>query len=72
MFSTWNIATTLTTCPTKSLRYLNDKVIILQRHTPINNNDKLISYAQDILEGLKYIHNSNVIHDDIKLENILM
>jgi serine/threonine protein kinase len=32
----------------------------------------MVSYASDILEGLKYIHNSGVIHDDIKLENLLM
>lgn len=44
----------------------------MQRHTPINNNCKLTSYAQDVLEGLKYVHSTGVIHDDIKLENILM
>lgn len=31
-----------------------------------------MSYATDILEGLKYIHGNGIIHDDIKLENILM
>lgn len=31
-----------------------------------------MSYAQDMLEGLKYVHNTGVIHDDIKLDNILL
>lgn len=31
----------------------------------------MMSLAADILEGLKYIHNQGVVHDDIKLENIL-
>jgi len=43
-----------------------------QNHTPITNNDKFSAYALDILEGLRYIHNSGVIHDDVKLENLLM
>lgn len=30
-----------------------------------------MSYTEDILEGLKYVHNSGVIHADMKLENIL-
>lgn len=45
---------------------------ILEEHTPIGNQDKLKSYAADMLEALKYIHSKNVIHDDIKLENILL
>lgn len=32
----------------------------------------MVSYATDILDGFKYIHNSGVIHHDIKLENLLM
>jgi serine/threonine protein kinase len=32
----------------------------------------MVSYAEDILQGLKYIHNKGIIHDDIKLDNILM
>ncbi len=43
----------------------------VQRHTPIANNTKLLGYAEDILEGLKFCHNEGVIHSDIKLENIL-
>eukprot|EP00347_Sterkiella_histriomuscorum_P022527 403338154 len=50
--------------------YLPQK--ILECHTPINNTQKLQSYAQDTLEGLSYIHNQGVIHHDIKLENLLM
>jgi serine/threonine protein kinase len=33
---------------------------------------KLQAYAEEILEGIRYIHNEGIIHDDIKLENILM
>jgi len=50
--------------------YLADK--ILERHTPVSNNNSLLSYATDILEGLKYVHDQGVIHNDIKLENILL
>ena len=32
----------------------------------------MISYVQDILEGLRYMHGRNVIHADIKPENLLM
>lgn len=35
--------------------YLANK--ILEQHTPIGNKDKYISYAQEILEGLHYVHN---------------
>jgi serine/threonine protein kinase len=45
--------------------------MILQRHTPIGNNQKLLAYAEDVLQGLKYVHQSGVVHADIKLENIL-
>ena len=32
----------------------------------------MVSYAEDILQGLKYIHGEGIIHDDIKLDNLLM
>jgi len=31
----------------------------------------LLTYAEDILEGLDYVHQRGIIHADIKLENIL-
>jgi len=49
--------------------YFSDK--ILEQHTPIGNNTKLLTYAEDILEGLKYVHQTGIIHADMKLENIL-
>lgn len=38
----------------------------------MGKNEKLVSYAQDILEGIDYIHDQNIVHADIKLENVLM
>ena len=40
--------------------------------TPIKNEDKLNAWAGNMLEALQYIHNSGVIHVDLKLENILI
>ena len=31
-----------------------------------------MSYATDVLSALDYIHKSGVVHDDIKLDNILL
>lgn len=42
------------------------------RHKEIKNEDKLRQYATDVLEGLKEIHNTNIIHADMKLPNILL
>jgi serine/threonine protein kinase len=43
----------------------------LQRTSPVVNADKLKSFARDILAGLAHIHHHNIIHADIKVENIL-
>ena len=40
--------------------------------SPIKNEEKLRSYAEDILHALDYIHKAGIIHCDIKLENILL
>ena len=31
-----------------------------------------MAYAQDTLEGLKYIHSQGIIHADLKLQNLLL
>lgn len=36
------------------------------------NNQEIIQLLQDLLSGLEHIHNVNVYHQDIKLENILI
>ena len=35
-------------------------------------NYYILAIAKDISEGLKYIHSKNIIHNDIKLENIII
>ena len=49
--------------------YLHD--LIIEQHTPIEDEAQLKIFARQILEGLAYIHNQGVIHGDIKLENML-
>ena len=29
---------------------------ILQKLTPVGNNQKLLSYAEDVLQGLSHVH----------------
>lgn len=50
--------------------YFEEK--IEQRLTPVKNEEKLQSYALDILEALDYIHSQGVIHCDMKLQNLLV
>lgn len=40
--------------------------------TPIMNQEKLQSYATDLLESLNYIHANGIIHSDLKLQNALL
>ena len=42
------------------------------RKKEIKNETKLREYARDVLEGLREVHNSNIIHADMKLPNILL
>merc|ERR1712060_623649 len=50
--------------------YFDEKLV--NRLTPITNQDKLQAYALDILDGLKYIHSQGIIHSDMKLQNLLL
>jgi len=50
--------------------YFKEKIDV--NLTPIKNEVKLKSFANDILEGLTYLHSKGVIHGDIKLENLLL
>jgi serine/threonine protein kinase len=36
------------------------------------NQEKLMKYAADLLQGLQYIHSVGVIHSDMKLQNALL
>lgn len=58
------------------MEYCNDpnyfEAKIEESLTPIMNQDKLQSYANDILSGLYYLHNSGIIHSDMKIQNALL
>lgn len=49
--------------------YLSE--LIVDSHTPIEDDELLKKFAKDILEGLSYIHSRGIIHGDIKLPNML-
>ena len=49
--------------------YLSRRV--LGKNKPVKD-EKLAIWAQDILQGISYIHQRGVIHTDIKIDNILV
>ena len=50
--------------------FLSEK--IENETSPIKNEEKLRSYAEDLLNALDYVHRAGIIHCDIKLENTLL
>ena len=48
------------------------QVLNLQKHTPINNEDKLRLWSLNAIEALYHVHAQGIIHCDIKPENILL
>jgi len=44
---------------------------VLGKNKPVKD-EKLAIWAQDILQGLWYMHQRGVIHTDIKIDNILI
>jgi serine/threonine protein kinase len=49
--------------------YLNE--LILEKHTPIEDEQTMKKFSHDILLGLEYIHRQGIIHGDLKLPNML-
>jgi len=58
------------------MEYMNNaeyfKEKIDQNLSPVKSEEKLKSYASDILECLAYLHGRGIVHGDIKLENLLV
>ena len=49
--------------------YLSKKVLLNQKAV---REDKLQCWAQDVLYALSYMHEKGVVHNDIKIDNILI
>lgn len=43
-----------------------------ERKREIKNEHKIKSIARDVLQALKVIHKKNIIHADLKIQNILV
>jgi len=50
---------------------INENVIV-EKTTRIINPEKVLEYGCQVLEGLRFIHAANIIHRDIKPQNILV
>lgn len=46
------------------------KIKLIENYKPIRKEMKIKMYVLDILNGLKYLHDNNIAHLDIKLENL--
>jgi serine/threonine protein kinase len=45
--------------------------LVLESHTPVEDEDDLKSYTKDALLALEHCHSHCIIHGDVKLENML-
>lgn len=45
--------------------------LILEQHTPIEDEQEIQLFAYDLLNGLHHIHSQGIIHCDVKLDNML-
>ena len=55
------------------MEYMNQGSIrqLIDRFGPFRNQEVLANYARQMLNGINYLHEQNVIHGDIKSANIL-
>ena len=51
---------------------LHGELFHILRSEKIFSNERSATYIRDIAKALEYCHNNNVIHRDLKLENILL
>ena len=54
------------------LEYAEDSLFALKQRFTVFKEKEVVEVVRQLLNGLAYLHGRNIVHGDVKLENVMI